>query len=293
MSLKWITTLTLIAAFAFGAGRWSAPSPVVDRASPETEPSVRESEAIRILQEGATEIATISNPSERQRLQVDLLEKLVKLFMVDLSLRISETSEIEPGESPTLQEPPVTDVAEPEVPPPAPTPARVSPEQRGVLVYRVVDAPNAEQLRQSLDAFSQLDPMPAYREARTAREEELLPLMGRHRGVIETFEGNKTWRVTLDVSRSAKWTPSSPSYRLAVRIVHGPGSTSNSTGDGPLSQFRLNNGDNPPAFFIDVRENALQLYPRADGRGLVGLYLESKNRSPLKPAGRVILDRAP
>lgn len=296
------TTLLIAMVAGFGAGRWSAPSPPPP--SEVAPSSARESETERLLRAGAEGISSASDPAERQRRSEELLEQLVKLFMIDISLRLREpevnaAASAEPTVAVAPPPPPPAPAAKPAPPRPEPSTASranepsapVSPVQRSLLLYRVVEADGPQQLKKALDLFARLDPMPSYQSARTVTEAELEPLLGRHQGRVDLLDGNASWRLTLEVDRSHKWTPANPIYRLVVRVVKGPNSTSASTGDGPISQFRTNPGDNPAAYYIDFSENALQIYPKKNGDGFVGLYLESKNRSPLKPVGRVDINR--
>lgn len=293
------TTILIAALLGFALGRWSAPAPTPPPARLEDDtPSAREDETARLLRAGAKEISSTDDPVERQRRAEELLEQLVKLFMIDISLRLREPA-APPAPTPTS--------TPPAAPAPAPEPARpqaakraeldgasntpVRPEQRSLLLYRVVEADGPQELKRALDLFAKLDPMPSYQSARAVTETELEPLLGRHQGRIDLLDGKTSWRLTLEVDRSHKWTPSNPIYRLVVRVNKGPNSTSASTGDGPISQFRTNPGDSPAAYYIDFSENALQIYPKKNGEGFVGLYLESKNRSPLRPVGRIDLNR--
>lgn len=293
----------LIATVGFTVGRWSAPESQSASAPEPLEelPSPRENETAALLEAGAKDIASTADAVERQRKSEELLEKLVKLFMIDVSLRLQKN---EPTDSPQT-------VAAHSVPTPPPQPqapaANASPQgtsppssanqpaadaaRRAAILLRVIEAESPIQLRQAMNDLAQMNPMPTYENARTVTESDLEVLMGRHEGQIELFQDRTSWRLTLEISRSTRWTATNPSYRLIVRIRKGPNSTSASTGDGPITQFRMNPGDSPPAYFVDFNENALQLYPKSSNDGFVGLYLESKNRSPLTPVGRITLNR--
>lgn len=282
-----LRTLALGIVLGGGMGWWffspaSAEKPVVKSSA-----EARDEAAQRLLQDSANEIARITDADERQKRAEDLLEKILKLFMVDLSLRLRDT--------PT---PPAASLM------PEPTPQASAPtagaEERahlsGLPQTRVYEKAlehlaDPDKINEVLDQLAKQDFTKAFSKTNPPNPLQAEPLFGTFTGKIELFNDRAPWDLRLSVSVGNAAERRNPEYNYAIVVTKAPGHVSRSNGRGGLKGFSISS-ENPDMFFVEAGDDVLQLYRSKRFDGFNGLLYEGPNKFSMKATGRVLLNKA-
>lgn len=285
-----IGPVVVLVGLAFAAGWWmghvSTPPPPLR--SPVVE-SPRETETKALLNQALVGLTEAKTEEERSQRSDELLEKIFKLFLIEVGLRLQKPAP-EAAASNVAPPPPV---AEPRVDtPPAAKPAKTEddPRRKRRVEIQVVNAPSDGSLERALKQLAKEDFESGFKSARSLNSTESAALLGTWEGRAEFDDRRHPWTVRLKITPSAKSTADHPQFKYEVRMVKARGSISNKSGDGDLQGFSRGAGDLAP-IFIEAGGDVLQLYASTQFDGLVGLVFEEQGRLNLKPTGRLRLER--
>lgn len=284
-----------VAAFALGWGLGHRTAEIPPAAEIPAE-SPREEEAQRLLNEAAKDLNATVDSAERQRKADELLEKIFKLFLIEVTLRLREPKA--PPAPSTTPSPPPRVVAEPRPLPttsPSPAPAleksgREKARRRARIEIRVIDANNPSALKRALTELAGQDFNSGYGASKELTAEQERAMIGVWEGRIEHDDGKPSWSLRIEVSPSPRSTPEKALYKSEIVIRKGGNSVSRTSGEGSLKNFSANT-DGSNALYIECGGDVLELYFSRSFDGMVGLYYEAQARAKFTPTGRVRLER--
>lgn len=252
-----------------------------------------EKEARDLLTSEAAAIAALSDRDEKLRWQDELLEKILKLFLIDVGLRLERRAR-EPA-------PAVVAAARPApVPPPPPAPTPVKREdtpqdfrraaeqarQRNRLYARIVGATDANSVRRELREIASPDLGQDLKNSTPVPAEKALELVGSYEGNVRLNEGNERWNMTMSIEHDP--TREDEGFVYEVRLGKNGRPFSTTRGRGSLKNFRYQDGD-VPQIYIEMGGNYSQLFPAPEIPGFIGIFYESTETRELKAIGRITL----
>jgi hypothetical protein len=291
-------SLFAIVILTFGIG-WYAGQKSVPTPEPTAPPPIdtKGIEAQRLLEDGAKEIAAISDENLRRQKAEELLEKMLKLFMIDLSLRLQRTeAEL---------------AAKPAEPPPAPThpPARpekefpnsgqapttaptkgLTPEQRRRFEMTVVNSDNPSDINRALRELAKLPFDDIFKGSKDPTPQQTESLFGTFSGQVIFYDGRPPWRLRIQLSPEPGSTLEYPSYVSVIHVTNAAGKNSQSRGRGSLKGFSVGSQD-PLMFFVESGDDVFQLYKSKSSAGFVGLLFEAEGKRNMKASARVTLEQ--
>lgn len=278
----------------FGAGWWfghrsvETPPPAVPAESP------REEETERLLRDAAQDINAAADPGERARKVDELLEKIFKLFLIEVSLRLADSK---PPVAPTAPPPPAAEPSPPPAPPaPADPPARPPRElseteqqrRRARVEARVVNADNPRTLRNALTELAGQDMQKSYGASKDFTPEQEKNMIGVWEGRIEQIDGSAPWSLRIEIKPIAA-SGGKEAYQSDVLVTKSGRSVSHSSGRGSLKGF--SSSPDGSAIYIEAGGDVMELYFSKTFDGLVGLFYKAESRAQFKPTGRIRLER--
>lgn len=286
--------LPVLLVAVFGAGWWfghraiETPAPVVPAESP------REEETERLLRDAAHDI-NAADPAERARKVDELLEKIFKLFLIEVSLRLADSKPVAAPPappSPTVAPPPPAAPpapAEPPVPPPRELSETEQQRRRARIEARVVNADNPRTLRNALTELAGQDVQKSYGASKDFTPEQEKNMIGLWEGRIEQIDGSAPWVLRIQIKPIAAASGGKDAYQSEVLITKNGRSISHTSGRGSLKGFSAS--PDGSAIYIDAGGDVIELYFSKTFDGMVGLFYRSESRAQFKPTGRIRLER--
>lgn len=278
---RWMKSLiSLFLAFAIGLsiGLWTRQK----TASIQTETVSASNQLRNLVEENATSIRNSTDEAERQKKIEALLEKILNLFMIDISLRMTQKPLV-------IADVPVA-VSTPGLAPPNATPLRVE--------RPTVDRSSILQLEKALlratpnEALADLEKLKVsdfgdlLKTSQPLAAEQIRELYGRWRGNLEYIDGRATEGLSVSVG------PRGPDvYRYSITIEKSGRRRSNSSGEGSLKDFS-GGGNESPAVYVSIAggEQYLQMYHVLSSQNWMGNLYEKKGDAYV-PVGRFTLTR--
>lgn len=280
----------LVAGVVIGRGWQRDPAP-----PPAPEISEREREARELLQTEAQKIAAMPDTPERQAKQDELLAKVLKLFLIDVSLRL-----VEHGKPAAVA---VAAPAPTPAPPPEPAPSHPTGTQRADaakearekakenyrrhrLYARIVEATDANQVQRELKQFASKDLSANLKASSPLPRDQALALIGFYEGFVNLDNGDR-WTATMEITPVQE---KPDQYNQEIKLSKNGRVFSNSHGTGRLSDFRYSEGNGmTPQIYVNIGGDYLQLMTAPEIPGFIGIHYSTNPVRELVPDGRITL----
>lgn len=277
----------LVVGVVIGRGwqRDPAPPPV---APPEI--SEREREARELLQQEAQKIAAMPDSPERQAKQDELLEKVMKLFLIDVSLRLAEHKKAASVPVPAVPAPAQAH----ETAPPPPTKSQTDEAakstrdqakenfRRNRLFARIVEATDANQVRRELKDFASKDLSSDLKSSNPLPKDQAQALIGSYEGLVNLDNGER-WNATMEITPIQD---KPDQYHQEIKLSKNGRVFSNSNGNGHLDDFRYTDNGRPQ-IYVNIGGDYMQLMAAPDLPGFIGIHYTSNSIRELIPDGRI------
>lgn len=287
--------LVIAVLIAFGIGRW-LPRKDAPPVSPVAEPSEREAETRALLQEAAEELKVASNDDERRQKTEILLEKIFKLFLIDVSLRLSSAAACpaaEPLPCTPAAPPAAAKTATAELGTIAAPEQKKNPkteaEKRRRFEVRIIDAATPNAMKKALGKLSELDFDTGFKASTDLNAQQIQSLAGVYEGQAE-FPDKGAWSARFELSVTGTSANGQSLYHSSMKLTRN-GKISESSGDGDsLRGYSIGQGENAP-LYIEVGQTTLVLYWSQAFDGFSGVVYEEAGQHTKKPTGRIHLER--
>ncbi|MES2856745.1 MAG: hypothetical protein V4692_12815, partial [Bdellovibrionota bacterium] len=211
-----------------------------------------------LLRASAKDIELAQTSEQRQKKIEELLEKVFKLFMIELSLRVKNGEPVPP----TLAE------NAPAIASPTPAPVftespakqtqfmKIGEDKIKTLEVTVIEGDLSKALA-SLRELGKGDFNDGFKNAKDLSQEQAESLIGEWSGRVRMFEETvEPWRVRITVDHSAKSTSEKPLYKYRITVNKNPKArdVSTTSGEGNLKHFSKADGETTPMFLEAVED---------------------------------------